>query len=210
MKRLSLLMLALLVLIGGVPATVFALSETYKYQDQSLFATFSFRDGDLKTVTTVIASKRKTSGPGPNSEPMILVATSTYDTKKKKLRWDSFGVTDKYDQFSVNNQLNKGNLRATVDVYDSVKDDNYKLKVDLSWSEDGKRKNNVDRTYTVKPPANVTDIIKLNGSFTGDERPADVSGTVKKGGKDWAENLQDGYIQDLDEGVVNVTRPDEN
>ncbi|MCC6314953.1 MAG: hypothetical protein IT337_13180 [Thermomicrobiales bacterium] len=212
-KRWAAWALGALLLIGGAaPGAVLAANktETYKAQDHTVYAQFEERDGNLRTITTVIATKNATSTPDRKQSPLVMVSSVTYDTKKGKMRWNAFGTTTRPDAFNIDSKLGGGAVKAKVRVYDAVKEQTFTVNVDVKWNADGKVHKGQTDSFTVNPPKGATDGVKLAVKAVGDIRDATTSGTVKKGGAVWGDgNAKDAELYDLDSLLVTVTRPEQ-
>jgi len=196
-----------LVLPVAVPA---AESNTaFRFEGKGLFAVFESRDGAFRTVTTVMAARTKTGGADEtrSGRPLVVVSSATWNTKRNKLRWNSWGATDAPGKFAVADDLSRGRLVARVEVYDSVKDDEFDLDIDLTWGRDGGM-NEVERAFVVDAPDAPDAAIRLEGEVDGWIRPAEAEGAVLKGKRDRAPGRSDrASIRDLDSGTLTVMHP---
>lgn len=214
-NRFTSLALGTMLVAGGALPGLALAAQTDSYTADSaraVFAVFEDRDGDNRSLTTVFATRGKlheTDGE-TYGDQAVLVWTSTWNTKKDKVRRVAFGAAEPGKiKVNVDDELDSGTVTGKVRVYDAVKDEEYTLELDLQWSKDGGKENlNLSETFEPDPSNQYTEEVVLKSSGNG-AKDATATGDVTRGNTDLVNKKSaDAYIIDLADGDFTIEYPD--
>jgi hypothetical protein len=151
---------------------------------RAVYAAFEDRNGDRRTLTTVLATRGKLNEVDGSTfgDQSVFVWTTTWNAQKDKVRRVAFGVADR-DEVEVNvpNDFDSARVFGKVRVRDVVKDQNYTLDLDLSWERDGARESvSVDQIYSPPEDNRYREIVAIE-SVGNQGREAFADGEISRG-----------------------------